>query len=64
MPATLDKLDEGARSLVVDALIAQATRTTSGWKPTRQAQRIVEKARSFTEAARHIGDADPDECTR
>jgi hypothetical protein len=45
--AVLDDLDEDARASVVDTLIARATKATSGWKPTRPSQRIVEEAESF-----------------
>ena len=61
--AVLDELDEDVRDSVVDALIARATKATSGWRPTRPSQRIVEEAKSFAEAARHIGHADPDDVT-
>src|SRR5688572_21453248 len=59
--AVLDELDEGVKASVVDTLIARATKATSGWRPTRPSQRIVEEAKSFAEAARHIGYADPDD---
>jgi len=59
----LEELDEGVKASVVDTLIARATKATSGWRPTRPSRRIVEKARSFAEAARHIGHADPDDVT-
>jgi len=61
--AVLDELDEGVKASVVDTLIARATKATSGWRPTRPSQRIVEEAKSFAEAARHIGYADPDDVT-
>jgi hypothetical protein len=61
--AVLDELDEDVRASVVDTLIARATRATSRWKPTRLSQRIVEEAKSFADAARHIGHADPDDVT-
>src|SRR4029077_11310289 len=61
--AVLDELDEDVRASVVDTLIARATRATSGWKPTRPSQRIVEEAESFADAARHISHADPDDVT-
>jgi hypothetical protein len=59
----LDGLDESVKASVVDTLIARATKTTSGWRPTRPSQRSVEEARSFAEAARHIGHADPYDVT-
>lgn len=52
----LEELDEGVKASVVDTLIARATKATPS-------QRIVEEARSFAEAARHIGHADPDDVT-
>ena len=61
--AVLEEFDGDVRASVVDALIARATKATSGWRPTRPSQRIVEEAKSFAEAARHVGHADPDEVT-
>ena len=61
--AVLEEFDEDVRASVVDALIARATKATSGWRPTRPSRRIVEEARSFAEAARHVGHADPDDVT-
>lgn len=61
--AVLQEFDEDVRASVVDALIARATKATSGWRPTRPSQRIAEEARSFAEAARHVGHADPDDVT-
>jgi hypothetical protein len=61
--AVLDELDEDARASVVDALIGRATKASSGWRPARPSRRIVEEARSFAEAARHVGHADPDDVT-
>jgi hypothetical protein len=59
----LDELDESVKGSVIDALIARTTKATSGWRPTRPSLRIVEEAKSFAEAARHIGCADPDDVT-
>jgi len=61
--AVLEEFDEDVRASVVDALIARATKATSGWRPTRPSQRIVEGAKTFAEAARHVGHADPDDVT-
>lgn len=61
--AVLEEFDEDVRASVVDALIARATKATSGWRPTRPSQRIVEEAKSFADAARHVGHADPDDVT-
>ena len=61
--AVLDELDEDVRASVVDTLIGRATKASSGWRPARPSQRIVEEAKSFADAARHIGHADPDDVT-
>jgi len=61
--AVLDELDEDVRASVVDTLIGRATKASSGWRPARPSQRIVEEAQSFADAARHIGHADPDDVT-
>ena len=55
----LDELDPDARTAIVDALIARAVKGRAGWKPSRPAQRIVDDAKSFAEAARVVGYADP-----
>src|SRR3972149_8878718 len=44
--AVLQEFDEDVRASVVDALIARATKATSGWGPTRPSQRPVEAARA------------------
>jgi hypothetical protein len=61
--AVLEELDEDVRASVVDTLIGRATKASSGWRPTRPSQQIVEEAKSFAEAARHVGHADPDDVT-
>jgi hypothetical protein len=61
--AVLDELDEDVRASVVDTLIRRATKTSSGWRPARPSQRMVEEVQSFADAARHIGHADPDDVT-
>lgn len=61
--AVLDQLDDGAKDSVIDALMTRAAKATSNWKPTRPSPRIFEEARSFAEAARHIGRADPYDAT-
>jgi hypothetical protein len=45
--AVLDDLDEDVRASVVDTLIGRATKASSGWRPTRPSQKIVEEAQSF-----------------
>ena len=57
----LDGLDPAARGEMVDALMARAAKGHSGWKPTRPSPRIVDDARSFADAARRLGYADPDD---
>jgi hypothetical protein len=57
----LDGLDAAARREMVDALMARAAKGHSGWKPTRPSPRIVDDARSFADAARRLGYADPDD---
>lgn len=59
----LDQLDDGVKRSVIDALLARAAKATSGWKPSRPSPRIVEEAKSFSDAARQIGHADPDDVT-
>jgi hypothetical protein len=61
--AVLDELDEDVRASVVDTLIGRAIKASSGWRPARPSQRIVAEAKSFADAARHIGHADPDDVT-
>jgi hypothetical protein len=61
--AVLDQLDEGVKGSVIDTLITQGTKATSGWKPTRPSPRVIEEATSFAEAARRVGHADPDDVT-
>ena len=61
--AVLDELDEDVRAAAVDTLIGRASKASSGWRPARPSQRIVEEAKSFAEAARHIGHADPEDVT-
>jgi hypothetical protein len=51
----LDELGPDARTTVGDALIAPAVKGRAGWKPGRPAQRIVDDASAFAEAARVVG---------
>jgi hypothetical protein len=55
----LDGLDSDARTEIVDTLMARAVKGHSGWKPNRPSQRIADDAKSFAEAARVVGYADP-----
>ena len=61
--AVLAGMDGDVKVRIIDMFIARATKATSGWKPSRPAQRIVGDARSFIEAARHVGYADPEDVT-
>ena len=56
-------MDGDVKTQIIDTFIARATKATSGWKPSRPAQRIVDDVRSFAEATRHIGHADPEDVT-
>ena len=51
----LDPLDDGVKASVMDALLARGVTAKSGWKPARPSPRIVEEAKSFSDAARQIG---------
>ena len=61
--AVLGQLDDGVKDSVIDTVMTRGTKAKSGWKPARPSPRVVEGARSFAEAARHIGHADPDDVT-
>ena len=61
--AILDLVDENARAGIVDTFIARATKATSGWRPSRPSQRIIDEAKSFADAARRMGHADPEDVT-
>ncbi len=57
--AVLDELENEQRTRVVDSLMARAAKGHAGWKPRSPSQRIVDDARSFADAARQVGYADP-----
>jgi hypothetical protein len=57
----LDELEYEQRGRVVDSLMTRAGRGDAGWKPTRPSSRIVNNARSFADAAKQVGYADPDD---
>jgi hypothetical protein len=59
--AVLDELEDEQRAGVIDSLMARAARGDAGWKPNRPSPRIVDNARSFADAARRVGYADPDD---
>ena len=61
--AVLDGMDGDVKAQIIDTFIARATKATSGWKPSRPSQRIVDDARSFAKAARHVGYADAEDVT-
>src|SRR6184192_225081 len=54
-------LHDDQRTTITDSLVARATRGQAGWRPSRPSRRIVDQVRLFVEAARRIGDADPDD---
>lgn len=55
----LDELEDEHRARVVDSLMARAANGDAGLKPNRPSSRIVGDARSFADAARDVGHADP-----
>jgi hypothetical protein len=55
----LDELDPDVRTTIGDALVARAVKGRAGWRPHAPAQRIVDDAKSFADAARIVGNADP-----
>ena len=55
----LDELDPDARTTIGDALVARAVKGRAGWRPHAPSQRIVDDAKSFADAARVVGNADP-----
>ena len=57
--AALDELGDDQRVRVVDSLMARAVRGHAGWKPSRPSPRIVTDAKSFADAARCVGYAEP-----
>lgn len=59
--AVLDGLEDEQQAEIVDSLMARAARGDAGWKPNRPSPRIVNDARSFADAARRVGYADPDD---
>ncbi|MGH9200905.1 MAG: hypothetical protein ACRD2A_06680, partial [Vicinamibacterales bacterium] len=61
--AVLDLVDGDMRAEIVDTFIARATKATSGWRPSRPSQRIIDEAKSFAEAARRTGSAGPEDVT-
>ena len=59
--AVLDGLDANVKAHIIDTLIVRAMNATSGWRPSRPSRRIIDEAKSFAEAARRTGSADPDD---
>lgn len=57
--SVLGALDEKTKASVVDTLMARAVKGASGRRPSRPSRRFIEQARSFVEAASHLGYADP-----
>ncbi|HLG56799.1 MAG TPA: hypothetical protein VI485_15785 [Vicinamibacterales bacterium] len=60
----LDGLSPDARTGIVDDLLAQAVKGHAGRKPSRPSRRIVDDAKSFAEAARAVGYADPTDVSK
>jgi len=52
--AVLDQLDDDVKDSVIDTLMTRGTKARSGWRPARPSARVVEEARSFADAARHM----------
>jgi hypothetical protein len=61
--AMLGALDGETKASTIDTLVARAAKSASGWRPSRPSQRLIEQARSFVEAASHLGYADPADAT-
>jgi hypothetical protein len=61
--AVLGALDDNAKASAIDILVVRATKGTSGWRPSRLSQRLVEEAKTFAQAARQLGYADPADVT-
>ena len=59
--AVLDELEDERRAGILDSLMARAASGDAGWKPNRPSLRIIDNARSFADAARRVGYADPDD---
>ena len=59
--AVLDEMEDEQRAGILDSLIARAATGDAGWKPNRPSSRIIDNARSFADAARRVGYADPDD---
>lgn len=57
--AVLSELENEQRVRAIDSLMARAARGDAGWKPNRPSSRFVNDARSFADAARQVGYADP-----
>jgi hypothetical protein len=59
--AVLDEFEDEQRGRLIDSLMTRAARGDAGWKPNRPSSRIVNDARSFADAARQVGYANPDD---
>ena len=57
----LERLDCEPRGELLDSLIAHASRSSSGWKPSSPSRGVLREVRRFVEAARRVGYADPRE---
>ena len=57
----LPRLDTGAQARVIDAVLARAARGSAGWKPASPSDRAVAEVKSFADAARRVGQAEPED---
>ena len=55
----LERLDLEPRGELLDSLIARASKSSSGWKPSSPSRGVVGEVTRFVEAARRIGYAQP-----
>lgn len=62
--AMLDEFEDEKRVRVIDSLMASAARGDAGWKPRPPSSRIVNDAKSFADAARQVGYADPGDVSK
>jgi hypothetical protein len=63
LSAILDGNDTRIRASIEDAVMARATKASTGRRPARQSPSIVANAQAFAEAARLVGHADADDVT-
>src|SRR5262249_56134937 len=61
--SVLAEMEDEQRTRIIDSLFARAARGHAGWKPNHPSSRAVDDARSFADAARQLGYADPGDVT-